>query len=32
MDKHRMGTGAGAGMETKAVAEMGTGTRIGTGP
>ena len=29
MDEHRVGTGTGAGTETRAVAEMGTG--IGTG-
>ena len=26
-----MGTGTGVGMETRAVAEMGTGTRMGSG-
>ena len=31
MDEHRMETGTGAGTETRAVAEMGTGTRIGSG-
>ena len=31
MDKHRVGTGTGAGTETRAVADMETGTRIGMG-
>ena len=31
VDEHRMGTGTGAGTETRAIAEMGTGTRMETG-
>ena len=31
VDDHRMGTGMEAGTETKEVAEMGTGTRMGMG-
>ena len=30
VDEHRMGTGTGAGTETRALAEMGTRTRIGS--
>ena len=29
VEGHKMGTGMGAGAETRAVAEMGTGTRMG---
>ena len=31
VEEHRMGTGTGAGTETRAVEEMGTRTRMGTG-
>ena len=31
VDEHRVGTGTGVGTETRAVADMGTGTRMGTG-
>ena len=31
VDERRMGTGTGAGMETRAVADVGTGTRMGMG-
>ena len=31
VDKHRVGTGTGAGTETRAVADMETGTRMGMG-
>ena len=31
MDEGRMGTGTGAGTETRAVAEMGTERKMGTG-
>ena len=30
VDEHRMGTGTGAGMETRVVVEMGTGTKMRT--
>ena len=31
VNEHKMGTGTGAGTETRAVADMGTGTRMTTG-